>query len=233
MRSMVTVMIFSVVAAGVAGADTFSAAGPSLPGQGGSVRADEYTLDDGVSENSVGLTAGGTFGFINQFFTAPGAELLTGISTTWGTPAFPGSSGVVAGQAFNVYVWIDGNGDANPTNAGGAPLVASAAGTVAAGSIDTDVFQTVPIAFDLTGITSFYVGVDITHPGGTYPAPLDQTAPQGRSWVAFGAPFPANLSGALNMDAIGLPGNWLVRANAIPEPASLALLGLILALRRR
>jgi hypothetical protein len=51
--------------------------------------------------------------------------------------------------------------------------------------------------------------------------------------VAFDAPFPNNLGGALNLDSIDLPGNWLVRANVVPEPAGLALLALGLLLRRR
>jgi hypothetical protein len=219
--------------AGAAFAD-FSSIAPSQPGPAGAtLRADEYMLDDGSSENSIGLTAGGTFGFINHFAVQAGLEQLTGVSTAWGTPLFPGDSGVTPGQSFGVYVWVDDNGDSDPTNGSGASLVAVAFGEVSAASIDSDVLQTVPVAFDLTGYSNFYVGVEITHAAATFPAPLDQTASAGQSWVALGDPFPGNLLGALNMDGIGLPGNWLVRANAIPEPAGLALLALGLLLRRR
>jgi len=166
--------------------------------------------DDGTSENSVGLTAGGAFAWVNHFtVTDPGT--IQAIQTCFGSPSYPGSSGATPGASFGVYVWSDPNGDGNPLDA---VLLAQATGTIEAGSIDTDVFQSVPISVQVSG--SFFVGASFQHAAGKYPGPLDQTVPQGQSWVTFNStPYDPNFwdpANTYNMDAIGLPGNWLLRA---------------------
>lgn len=231
MRALAIVTVAGLFAA-VAAADFVSSL-PSAPGSGNgsTTRVDEYQLDDGVSENSVGLTAGGTFLWFNQFNVQAGLDQITGISNSWGSASFPGSAGVSPGTPFTVSIWTDNNGNATPVDSG-ATLVAQANGVVQAGAIDTDAFQTTAIAANLTGVSSFYVGVTISHAAGTFPAALDQTLPQGRSWVAIDPV--GNLNGSLNLVDVGLAGNWLLRANAVPEPASLSLLALAaLGLLRR
>jgi hypothetical protein len=218
-----------------AAADQFSTALPDAFGNGepGGPIVDEYQWDDGTSENSVGLTAGGELWWINEFAVQAGYEFITGVSTCFGTPMYPGSSGVTPGQEFKVYVWGDDNGNNIPTDGYGCDLLGTAVGAVAAGSIDSDVLQTVPINVDVSGYTNFYIGASVVHNPYNYPAPLDQTTSQNHSWVGFGSPLPDHLSGVIDVD-IYFPGNWLLRANAVPEPAGLMLLGLgALLLRRR
>lgn len=246
MRYLIGVVAFGLMVGAAAWAGNISPALPSAPGTGhgsGGIANNEYQIDDGSSENSVGLTAGGNLAWLNQFNVTGGNRLITGISLTWGTPSFPGSSGVVPGvTTFKVYVWRDGT--ANDVNPSDAVLLGTANGTVAAGTVDTDVFQTVSLGAGVSipaGFNSFYIGASINQNAGTFPASLDQTVSQGRSWVCGsgtqGGFDPNNLNGGIGlfqMDSIGLPGNWMLRANAIPEPATLSLFGLAaLGLLRR
>ena len=74
-----------------------------------------YMLDDGTSENSIGLTAGGEIVCLNEFAVIPGSETITSINIAWGTPAFPDPS--LNGLPYTVAVWSDPNGDGSPTDA--------------------------------------------------------------------------------------------------------------------
>jgi len=242
MRYLIGIVVFGFLCGSVSLAGDIRSSLPSMPGSGGGggIANNEYQIDDGHSENSVGLTAGGNLAWLNQFNVIGSNRLITGINLTWGTPSFPGASGVSVGTAFKVYVWRDGT--ANDTNPSDAVLLGQANGTVAAGTIDTDVFQTVALSVNIpAGFNSFYIGASVNQAAGTYPASLDQSSSAGRSWVCGsgtqGGFDPNNLGGGIGlfqMDSIGLPGNWMLRANAVPEPATLSLLGLAgLALLRR
>ena len=46
-----------------------------------------YVIDDGTAEDSIGLTAGGSFIACNSFPVTAGNNLITSISIAWGTPA--------------------------------------------------------------------------------------------------------------------------------------------------
>ena len=192
-----------------------------------------YLHDDGVSENGVGLTNGGTLGWMSVFSTDSSNNQITGVQVSWGSAAFPGDAGVIDGQSFDVYVF--GDTDDDPTN--GATLLAQQTAGVQGSVIDTDQFQNVPVSADIT-TPFFWIAASVTHGAGTFPAALDQTVPSnGRSWVALGAPSdPATFEGALDLDSIpGLGGVWLLRASAIPTPGAAAVLGVagLAALRRR
>jgi hypothetical protein len=172
----------------------------------------ELSWDDGTSNNSLGLTAGGELCWLAHF-TKPAGEptcRVVGIKTSFGTPLYPGSSGVSAGQAVRVYVWSDPNGDGNPNDAA---FLGEATGVVQGGSIDTDVLQS--IAIDQAIGDSFFVGASVVTTSG-YPAPMDQDGPQyNQAWIVFNTvPFdPVNLEASLyNMTDIGYPCNWLLRA---------------------
>jgi hypothetical protein len=171
-----------------------------------------YQYDDTTSENSLGLTAGGEIAWIAHYNVVPGEETIGVVQTTFGTPAFPGGSGVSPGDPFRVYIWDDPDGDGSPADA---VLLAEANGTVDAGSIETDVLQDVSIGPVNITSGSFFIGASYQHAAGFFVAPMDDNGPQfHESWVDFnGPPYDPNLVGAaLFMDDIGFTANWLLRA---------------------
>jgi hypothetical protein len=171
---------------------------------------DILSWDDGSTENSLGLTAGGELCWMHHFSVANPVTVV-GIQTSFGTPSFPGSSGVSAGQPVRVYVWSDPNGDGNPNDAA---FLGESTGIVQAGSIDTDVPQEIAISQPVN--SSFFVGASVVTTSG-YPAPMDQNGPQyNQAWIVFNTvPFdPVNLGAQLyNMTDIGYACNFLLRAN--------------------
>jgi hypothetical protein len=190
-----------------------------------------YQWDDGSSENSLGLTAGGLMTWLHAFqVDAGGNNNLMSISLSWDQ-----GSALVGGEAFEVHVWSDPNNDGSPLDA---VLLDTAASTVDPGAITNGaVFQTVAIA-ETVGApgTWFFVGASMTHAQGQFPAAMDETASQGNAWVNVGGP--GNLGGALHMDSIGFPANFLLRADGevVPEPGTMIAIGAGLAgllLRRR
>jgi hypothetical protein len=186
----------------------------------------EYKLDDGSSENGVGLTAGGDLIWLNRFTVNPGNNLITSISVAFGPFTI-----VPNGTAITLAIWADNDPpNSAPTHA---TLLNTAKGVVA--NSGADVFNTYTIPATLITGATFLVGLEVTHLAGQFPASLDQDNPQHQSFVAGGAAGTGNLTdlGAnqipvLSLDDVGLPGNWLIRANGqppspVPEPASLAL----------
>ncbi len=180
--------------------------------------------DDGTSENSVGLTAGGAVGWLVGFGGIGESNSISAISTTYGTPLFPGGYGPTG--PVTVAVWDDPNDDGDPTDG---VLLATATATVSAGSIDTDVFQTVTLTSPVTANGIFFVGAVVNHPAGQFPAPLDQSSGGGGcasgpgSWVFGDTTGTANLMtlSANNVPpasaaGVGLPGNWLLRVACAP-----------------
>lgn len=67
------------------------------------------------------------------------------------------------------------------------------------------------------------------------PAALDEDSAAGHSWISAADPagdldladvYYTTTTGILNVDDIGLAGNWMLRAEVVPEPGTLALFGL-------
>lgn len=178
-----------------------------------------YSIDDGTAENGVGLTNGGSFIALNSFAVTPGNNIITSISIAFGTPLFPEPT--LNGLAYTAVLWSDPNGDGSPTDA---VVLASQSGVVSGASTNT---------FDVSLITptvvltpNFFVGFAITHVAGQHPAAFDQTAPlPNRSYITIGSNI-NDLSAASPIEVItggGLVGNWMIRADTVPEPQSWAI----------
>ncbi len=192
----------------------------------------DYLLDDGVQEDSIGLFGGGGIMYLNRFTVTAGREYLTGISIAPGLFA-PGSA---ATRDITLKVFrITGN-PANPNNLQNVYK----AGAVLDGP-QSNTFQKFnvggPNVFLGNAGDEFMVGFWVNSLDADRLGAIDQTASQGRSWVMAGSD--PNDTGTWflwgTIDSFGLPGNWLIRANAVPAPGALALLGLggLAAVRRR
>lgn len=181
-----------------------------------------YMIDDGTAEDAVGF-GDGSQNFeslwFNQFDVIPGAETISSVEIAWGSPA---SADAINGTPVTIAVWSDPNGDGNPSDA---LLLGQVAGTIQDAGTNTLVTYTFPTPVALpAGATSFFVG-DMT-PSNSGPQHFYQGIDQDsvfhrQSWVAAmssGAPVDINMIGNNDflglIDDFGLPGNWLIRANA-------------------
>jgi hypothetical protein len=91
-----------------------------------------------------------------------------------------------------VAVWDDPNDDGDPSDA---VLLATASAPVSAGSIDSDVFQTVPLGVNVVTDGIFFAGASVYGGDFDYPIPMDNTAAgTGRSWIASNLGMPADLA---------------------------------------
>ena len=177
-------------------------------------------FDDGVSDNSVGNNFGAAC-WIHRLGEPGKISNIAAISTAWGTPLYPGSAST-NGTPATFAIWKDPTEDGDPRDC---ILVSTIATTVQ--NVDTDMFTTAFISPPLSVSGVFFIGACVMQVGTQYPAPLDQsTTSDCRAW------FVGDTSGTLNyadlsandgppveMDTIGLPGVWLLRAECVPgEP---------------
>jgi uncharacterized repeat protein (TIGR01451 family) len=189
-------------------------AGPASAAPEVTLGALSFILDDGVAENDIGDV--GQFIWINRFTPAP-ADFpfqLEEVRVAFGTTLVP------VGGAMEIVIHQDTDNDGNPGT--GATFVASHTGTVQFNDGATFSVYTLVPPVVLNGPGDVLVGV-INRYGaeGTndFPATLDQTATQGRSWAAsyLAGNVPANPTYPADeqwgtIDSFGFPGNWLVRA---------------------
>ena len=207
----------------------------------------DFLWDDGTGEASIGVNngvTGTTFGWSNRFQNNSGAPIvIANIEVAFGRIAgLPGDP--LEGDAVDAVLYRGGTGtlqsatfDRRWTLPGG---IHSGDGmTFANHNVPGGAFVVNPGEFFFVGLGDIQTQNDSII---RFPAAQDTTAPHTSnvSWAHFGPATydPQNLGAQTvgTIESFGLPGNWLVRANIIPEPATLSLLvfgGLALVRRRR
>ena len=234
----------------VAQAQDISSQTPSRVGEaapyavkaGKSANADQVLqLDDGSAENAIGFnddtnsdgTDDQSLGalYFNRF-TPPVGDFpleLHDVQVQFGTLDDDGNvadGGLSAGDVIDIYVWSDADGDPTTGATIEAVLTDQALGTIDA-SFQTFAF---PSAVRINRPGDVLIGfVNRTLPSAaTYPATIDETASQGRSWVAayanrFGDTVPPGNPPVLPADGdddlfeviddvnAELAGNWMIR----------------------
>jgi len=183
--------------------------------------------DDGTTENSVGLTAGGAMGWLVGYGAVGQTNTVSDIQTCVGTPLFPG--GASAGP-ITLAVFDDPNDDGDPSDC---ILITSFTGTVLQSSVDTDVLQTFTLPSPVSATGVFFVGAFQTHAAGQFPAPLDQSGGGGSVCSAAPEWLVGDTSGTINLNtltannvppqsnaSVGLPGNWLLRITCSSAPGT-------------
>lgn len=177
---------------------------------------DTYAIDDGTSEDGVGLFAGGDFIVLNEFAIVPGSETITSVDIAWGWPEF--FDPTLNGLPYTVCLWSDPNGDGSPTDA---VLLTTAKGVVT--EQGTDTFINTPITPTTITTPNFFVGFLITHASGQFPSAFDESnwLPNRSYWAADTTPHSGDIMNLNNneqpvvtIESAGLFGNWLIRANA-------------------
>jgi hypothetical protein len=212
---------------GATGAWVIADPTPAEPGRiDKTVLPADYQWDDGDAETSVGVndgTNGNAFGWANRFTNLTGGDIiLESLEVAFGEPG--GAMGVAVGDAVQGVVWVDAAATGNMVNA---TKVAewSIPGGVHANDGVTFATHTIPDKVVVPAGADFYVGLgDIQSLDGVmrFPAAEDQDSTAGMSWAFFDPnnniwdPDNLALQTVGLIDDFGLPGNWLVRANAKP-----------------
>lgn len=186
-------------------------------------------LDDGSRENALGLTSGGQFIWLNRF-TPVASDFPFQLEQV--QVFFGASMGLNVGELVDIYIYEDIDGDGDPGT-----------GSVLAGS-----FLNAPIQFvdDVNWSTyNLTAPIVLNGPGdvliavvnrtcglaaGTFPAAMDETASQGRSWIglysAGNVPQPPSLpTDSLwgTIDSVGFPCNWMIRGAGGPVGGAAAI----------
>jgi len=191
-----------------------------------------FIIDDGTAETAIG--DGGQFIWLNRF-TPAASEFpfqLEEVSTV-----FAGTL-VSVGDTIRILVYEDTDGDGDPGT--GAVLLADITETIQFNDQLTFNVYDLPTPVRLDGPGDVLIGIVNSYGSegfNDFPAALDTTASNGRSWAAtyLAGDVPANpaLPGDEQwgtIDSFGLPGNWIVRGAgthiALPIPA-LNYIGLI------
>lgn len=203
----------------------------------------QLVLDDDMAEGAFGFLGGAArqFLWLNRFVD-PG---LFALEEIW--VLFPSGTDVVAGDAVQLAVFVDPDGD--PTN--GAQLLATFDEVVQAADGNTfSVYTLSPrvqkstVGDVLIGVVNRYhqTGVD---PPPTLPAAFDSTATLNQSYFALwpgDPPDPPNLATASSIDLLAgaSEGNFMIRGFGVTQAPSvsipaldgtgLALLALLMAL---
>lgn len=187
-------------------------------GAGGFLGGDPCaTLDDGTTENALGLTNGGWICHL-QYIDCLGQ--VDEILTAYGTLSQP--AGITNGRPARIVLWADSSADENPTT--GLSLQQTVNTTVTNGS--TDMLNAYPIPFTALPVAG-WIGAVTNHSVGEFPAPMDTTTSSLRSWT-FGNANPATGIDLANIQnnnvaptdttAIMFPTVWMIRADGAAGP---------------
>ena len=191
---------------------------------------DVWLVDDGSAEAAVGWgnsqenrTSAAIW--LNRFIPASTSFPLrvNTISVLW-----PGVDvGNFVGREVRILVYVDQNRDGNPADAvllNSSNHIISVANWVQ--------WQDFPVNITVAAVGDVYIGwEDKWAEGGVsprmYPAAIDESASQARSWVAANTtgstPDVVNLGNneVLSLiDSLGLPGNFMIRGNVTLAPAA-------------
>jgi hypothetical protein len=175
----------------------------------------ELVVDDGTPEDFVALQSGGEFIWLNRF-TPDATQLpleLNQVQVYWPNQGF------FIGASFDVYVYTDADGD--PSN--GATLVASATGLAVSVLEDFQTIDITPVAL-APGDGDVLIAV-VNRDGmirpDQFPAAIDETLSENRSWVGTyvdgtvaDPPVlpPDSLFGTVEAYSQGtISGNWMIR----------------------
>jgi kumamolisin len=190
-----------------------------------------FSLDDGSQETSIGLNDNISQSYpaiwLNRFIPAAGSYPITlnQISIQFPSPTFAGID--LTGRAIDLLVYLDTDGNNDPSNA---TKLAQIHTTVLAANGST--FSNYPVNVAVPGPGDIYVGFSDTYNSGgfspiNYPAPEDTTSTYARSWVAgmntVTDPDYNNLGNnniLSTIDALGFPGNWVIRASGTTSQCS-------------
>jgi hypothetical protein len=141
------------------------------------------SVDDGTPENGLGLTAGGQFLWLNRF-TPTADELPFQMNAV--DVLFDTGVGVNPGRPRRYYVYEDTDGDGDPgTNA----VLRAQINDAAVQFTDGVTFSTFPLdtvqEFTEGDVIVAVVNRTAGVAAGQFPAALDETEPQGRSWIGL------------------------------------------------
>lgn len=178
-----------------------------------------FILDDGSYNDMVSWNDGVVeFAaiYLNRFSPPAGTGPFTVDSIIIGWPT--NANGSLVGKQVNLLAYYDADADGDPSNAvrlGGDSLI-----TIE--SLDTFIPYTVN--FSVPGAGDIYIGFESSYAIGSstpilYPAALDTTSSQGRSWAIASqtgsGPNADDLGDnevVSTVDSLGFPGNWMIRA---------------------
>jgi hypothetical protein len=206
---------------------TAPAAGPMLFGDfspqaaSGAVQSDaaiNFTLDDGTVDTLVGVQTGGQFIWMNRFTPAP-TDFPFSVTQVQALFGFH----VAVGDAMQVVVLQDTDGDGDPSNAQ-VLYSENFAAQFHDGSTWSIFNLTTPVV--CFGPGDVLVGL-VNRSGADgyldYPAAMDQSTSQSRSWLGgySGGVVPDPITmppdGVWDLaDNFGFAGNWMIRAVAQP-----------------
>ena len=185
-----------------------------------------YRYDDGTSEDSLGLTAGGNMAWF-QWFDPPteGCQTIASVSAAIGWTGRTSELPLI-GTQLRAWVWDDPNNDGDATDLG-SPI---ASGSAAITNADDDLPNVVRMDIPVTVTSRFFIGVAAEHDVGQFPGPLDQDSTlRGRAWIAGnndpGQSFdPNNVGGGLgirDLESIGFAGVWLMTGDVCENPCDM------------